>query len=68
MLKENKAYKFYEQVKQEALKVSWPKKKELLTSIFIVLIAVLVSSMIFLVLDYSIHKIVQFLLTIGKQF
>ncbi|MGI4775459.1 MAG: preprotein translocase subunit SecE [Janthinobacterium lividum] len=66
MLKENKAYKFYEQVKQEACKVSWPKKKELTTSTAIVLATVLVFSIIFLVLDYSIHNIIQFLLTIGK--
>jgi len=66
MLKETKVYKFYEQVKQEANKVVWPKNKELTTSTVIVMVAVLVFSIIFLVLDYSIHNIVQVLLNIGK--
>lgn len=66
MLKENKIYKFYEQVKQEATKVVWPQKRELVTSTAIVMIAVFVFSIVFLVLDYSIHSIVQVLLNIGK--
>jgi preprotein translocase subunit SecE len=66
MLKENRVFKFYEQVKQEAGKVVWPQKKELTTSTLIVMIAVLVFSVIFLILDYSIHNIVQMLLNIGK--
>ena len=66
MLKETKIYKFYEQVKQEAIKVVWPQKRELVTSTAVVMIAVLVFSIVFLVLDYSIHSIVQVLLNIGK--
>jgi len=66
MLKENRVFKFYEQVKQEAGKVVWPQKKELTTSTLIVMVAVLVFSVIFLILDYSIHNIVQMLLNIGK--
>ena len=66
MLKENRVFKFYEQVKQEAGKVVWPQKKELITSTLIVIVAVLVFSVIFLILDYSIHNIVQMLLNIGK--
>jgi len=64
MLKENKFYKFFDQVKQEACKVVWPNKKELGTSTFIVIIAVLIFSIVFLVLDYSIHHIVQILLNL----
>lgn len=66
MLKENKFYKFYEQVKQEAYRVVWPTRKELTASTAMVVVAVLVFSIIFLVLDYSIHSIVQMLLSIGK--
>ena len=66
MLKENRVFKFYEQVKKEAGKVVWPQKKELTTSTLIVMAAVLVFSIIFLVLDYSLHNIVQMLLNIGK--
>jgi len=67
MLKENKIYKFFEQVKQEAYKIIWPNKKELVTSTIIVVLAVFIFSIICLILDYSIHNIVQFLLNIGNK-
>lgn len=66
MLKEAKLYKFYEQVKQEAQKVIWPSKKELVTSTGVVLAAVLVFSIFCLFLDWGIHSIIQILLNIGK--
>jgi len=66
MLKETKVFKFYEQVKQEAVKVVWPNKKELVTATLVVVAAVFIFSIICLVLDYGIHNIVQILLNIGK--
>ena len=66
MLKEAKIYKFYEQVKQEAQKVVWPTRKELVTSTGVVIAAVLVFSLFCLFLDYGIHSIIQMLLNIGK--
>ena len=66
MIKENKYYKFLEQVKQEAYKVTWPNKKELITSTIIVIITVFIFSILCLLLDYGIHGIVQFILNIGK--
>lgn len=66
MLKNRKIFKFYEQVIQEVRKVNWPSKKELISSTSVVLVAVLVSSLVFLFLDYGIHSIVQILLNIGK--
>lgn len=66
MLKEAKIYKFYEQVKQEAQKVVWPSRKELVTSTGVVLAAVLVFSIFCLFLDWGIHSIIQMLLNIGK--
>ncbi len=66
MLKSTKIYRFYEQVVQEARKVVWPTKKELTSSVTIVLIAIFVSSLVFLFLDYGIHTVIQFLLNIGK--
>lgn len=66
MLKSTKIYKFYEQVKQEARKVVWPTKKELVSSTSIVLLAVAIFSLVFLFLDYGIHSIIQMLLGIGK--
>ncbi|MFY9589434.1 preprotein translocase subunit SecE [Rickettsia endosymbiont of Halotydeus destructor] len=66
MFKENKIYKFFEQVKQETYKVVWPTKKELIASTSIVVVAVFIFSLICLVLDYGIHNIIQILLNIGK--
>jgi preprotein translocase subunit SecE len=66
MLRDNRIYKFYEQVKQEAYKVTWPQKKELVGSTVIVVLAVFIFSIIFLVLDYSILNIVHILLDVGK--
>ncbi len=66
MLKNTKIFKFYEQVIQEVRKVNWPNKKELISSTSVVLVAVFVSSLVFLFLDYGIHTIVQILLSIGK--
>jgi preprotein translocase subunit SecE len=66
MLKSTKVYKFYEQVRQEAYKVVWPNKKELMVSTAVVMGAVFVCSLVCLVLDYSLHGIVQYLLAIGR--
>ncbi|MFU7500934.1 MAG: preprotein translocase subunit SecE [Candidatus Tisiphia sp.] len=66
MLKENRVYKFYEQVKQEVYKIVWLGKKELITSTLIVVVAVFIFSIICLALDYGIHSIMQVLLNIGK--
>ncbi len=66
MLKKNRIYKFCEQVKQEAYKIVWLGKKELITSTIIVVVAVFIFSIVCLVLDYGIHSIMQVLLNIGK--
>ena len=66
MFKSTKIYKFYDQVKQEALRVVWPSKKELSSSTLIVVGVLLVFSIFFLVLDYSIYSVVHALLRIGK--
>jgi preprotein translocase subunit SecE len=65
-MKKTKVYKFFDQVKQEAKKVVWPERKELMTSVLIVVVAVFLFSLASLVLDYGIHNIVRFLLNIGK--
>jgi len=66
MLKNTKLYRFYDQVKQEASRITWPTRKEVVTSTGVVVIAVVVFSLCCLVLDYGIHGLVQFALTIGK--
>jgi preprotein translocase subunit SecE len=66
MIKKTKAYRFFDQVKQEVRKIVWPEKKELATSVLIVVVTVFLFSMVCIVLDYSIHSIVKFLLNLGK--
>lgn len=67
MLRETKIFKFCDQVKQEAAKVIWPTKKELVAATSIVIGAVCVFSIICIILDYSIHTLIQMLLNLGKQ-
>ena len=66
MLNKLKPFKFFDQVKQEAKKVAWPEKKELIASASIVIVAVLLFSFASLILDYGIHNLIRFLLNIGK--
>lgn len=66
MIKRTKTYKFFDQVKQEAKKVAWPVKKELTTSVLVVVLAVVLISFVSMILDYGIHNVVQFILSIGK--
>jgi preprotein translocase subunit SecE len=66
MLNKFKSLKFFDQVKQEAKKVIWPERKEVLTSAFIVVIVVFLFSLVSLILDYGIHSFVHLLLNIGK--
>ncbi len=66
MLKTTRLYKFYDQVKQEAYKITWPSRKEVMTSTGVVIVAVAIFSLCCLVLDWGIHHFVQFVLGIGK--
>jgi preprotein translocase subunit SecE len=64
MFKNLNAYKFLDQVKQEVKKVIWPVKKELVTSVAVVAVAVMLFSLVCMLLDYSIHSLIQLLLGI----
>lgn len=59
-------YRFYEQVKQEVGKVTWPSRSELINSTLMVLAIVVLFSIVCLGVDYSINTLIQFLLRIGK--
>jgi len=59
-------YKFYNQVKQEVVKVTWPAKQELMNSVLLVISVVLIFGFICLGADYLINSIVQMMLKIGK--
>jgi preprotein translocase SecE subunit len=54
--------KLFEEIKKELLLVTWPAKKDLITSVTVVGIAVLVSGSFFFTVDYLLHKAVQFLI------
>jgi len=61
-----KIFKFYQQVKHEVTKISWPTKNELLSSSLIVIAVVSVFSVICLGVDFLINSTIQLLLSIGK--
>ncbi len=65
-MKQTKVYKFFDQGRQEAKKVVWPERKELITSVVVVIIAVFLFSLASLILDYGIHNMIRFFLNIGK--
>ncbi|MDX2050297.1 MAG: preprotein translocase subunit SecE [Rickettsiaceae bacterium] len=60
-----KINKFYTQVKQEIRKISWPTNQELFYSVLMVFASVFFVSFIILLLDYSISKVIIYLLKIG---
>ena len=66
MIRGSKIYRFWEQVKQEASRVVWLSRKELIISTAMVIVTVFIISLICLFLDYGIHNVIQFLLNIGK--
>lgn len=66
MSKINEVIRFYDQVKQEVTKVTWPSKSELLNSTMMVLVVVILFSLVCLGIDYCINTVIQYLLKIGK--
>ncbi len=66
MMRIGEVAKFIDQVKQEAKRITWPDKKDLITSGSIVIVSVLIFSLITMLLDYTIHNLMDFLLNIGK--
>ncbi len=67
MLKNNKIYKFYQQVRQEATRVSWPSRKDVMTAVGVIFLVMVIFSLLCLLIDYSSHGVVQFILNIGKK-
>ena len=52
----------YKEVKQEALKITWPTKPEVITTTIMVFIFVMLASIFFLVIDKIISFVVEFLI------
>lgn len=55
---------FFRQVKQEALKVTWPTRKETLMTTLVVFIMAALAAVFFLAVDYSVSHAVRFILDI----
>ena len=53
---------FYKEVKQEALKITWPTKPEVITTTIMVFIFVFIASVFFLLVDKLVSFIVEFFL------
>ena len=52
----------YKEVKQEALKITWPTKPEVITTTIMVFIFVMLASIFFLVIDKIISFVVEFII------
>jgi len=61
-LKMQKIVKFYNEVKQEGLKITWPTKPEVITTTIMVFVFVIISSIFFLVVDKIVSFFVELLL------
>jgi preprotein translocase subunit SecE len=53
---------FYKEVKQEALKITWPAKPEVITTTIMVFIFVFLSSIFFLLVDKIVSFLVEYIL------
>ena len=57
--------KFVQSVKQEAFKVTWPTKKEVLLGAFMVFVLATVAAIFFLLLDQIYRVLLDIILTIN---
>jgi preprotein translocase subunit SecE len=65
-MKSNKIYKLYSEIKHEAKKIIWPNRQELISTFFVVICVIIISSLCFLFFDYIMHSLITLLLNIGK--
>ena len=59
---------FAREVRQETLKVTWPTRKETVTTTIVVFVMVFIMSMILLFSDWVISSAIKFILTLGTKF
>tara|TARA_Y100001970_G_C14207825_1_gene845096 strand:+ start:62 stop:253 length:192 start_codon:yes stop_codon:yes gene_type:complete len=57
--------KFFQEVKQEAFKVSWPTSKETMQGTLMVLAMAIVASLFFLLLDQILKFFLELILKVG---
>ena len=58
-------FKFVQSVKQEAYKVTWPSKKEVLLGSFMVFVLATIAAIFFLLLDQIYKVLLDIILTIN---
>ena len=58
-------FRFIQEVKQEAFKVTWPTGRETLTGAVMVILLAVVASIFFLILDQILKFLLNFALTIN---
>ena len=56
---------FFREVRAEALKVTWPSRKETMVTTAMVFVMVIAAAMFFLSVDWILSHIVQFVITGG---
>jgi preprotein translocase subunit SecE len=61
----DKAKQFVGEARQELRKVTWPTKKQIVTSTWIVLLMVSIMSIFFGITDYVFGKLVKYILQLG---
>ncbi len=59
-------FKFMQEVRQEASKITWPSWRETVITTIIVFVMAAAAGVFFLVADYAIRLVVTFLLGIGS--
>jgi preprotein translocase subunit SecE len=57
---------FLQQVRTEVSKVTWPSRRETLTTTLMVFIMVILSALFFFVVDQAINLVVGFILNLGR--
>ena len=65
MIAMNNPFRFIQEVKNEAFKVSWPTGRETLTGAVMVVLLAIVAAIFFLILDQILKFLLSFALTIN---
>jgi preprotein translocase subunit SecE len=65
MASRNNPFVFFQQVRQETAKVTWPTRRETMISVIMVLIFAVIAAIFFLAADQLIAWLVSIILNIG---
>jgi preprotein translocase subunit SecE len=57
---------FFREVKLEGQKVTWPTRKETVTTTIVVMIMIAIMAVILLVSDWVISSVIEFILALGR--